>query len=161
MKTAENLRVRRMVLVRPVCRPGPPCAARLLSPCPGACPSTWHCLPCTWLAPCWGPSGAPSASWCLWRWLPSVCRCWPVSGRPLCHLWQDRRLCAGLHSGCTHHRVDLQALGRKFWSLCVAMVVGCAVCYVLGTIWFMTLTGSRPCQRPGLVRPALPARRRH
>ena len=24
----------------------------------------------------------------------------------------------------------------------VAMVVGCAVCYVLGTIWFMTLTGA-------------------
>ncbi len=35
-----------------------------------------------------------------------------------------------------------KALGRKFWSLCVAMVVGCAVCYVLGTIWFMTLTGA-------------------
>ena len=34
-----------------------------------------------------------------------------------------------------------KALGRKFWSLCVAMVVGCAVCYVLGTIWFMVLTG--------------------
>ena len=35
-----------------------------------------------------------------------------------------------------------KALDRKFWSLCVAMVVGCAVCYVLGTIWFMTLTGA-------------------
>ena len=35
-----------------------------------------------------------------------------------------------------------KALGRKFWSLCVAMVVGCAACYVLGTIWFMTLTGA-------------------
>ena len=34
-----------------------------------------------------------------------------------------------------------KALGRKFWSLCVAMVVGCAACYVLGTIWFMVLTG--------------------
>ena len=33
-------------------------------------------------------------------------------------------------------------LGRKFWSLCVAMVVGCAACYVLGTIWFMILTGA-------------------
>ncbi len=36
----------------------------------------------------------------------------------------------------------VRVLGRKFWSLCVAMVVGCAVCYVLGTIWFMTLTGA-------------------
>ena len=35
-----------------------------------------------------------------------------------------------------------KALGRKFWSLCVAMVVGCAACYVLGTIWFMFLTGA-------------------
>ena len=35
-----------------------------------------------------------------------------------------------------------KALGRKFWSLCVAMVVGCAACYLLGTIWFMTLTGA-------------------
>ena len=35
-----------------------------------------------------------------------------------------------------------KALGRKFWSLCVAMVVGCAACYVLGTIWFMVLTGA-------------------
>ena len=35
-----------------------------------------------------------------------------------------------------------KALGRKFWSLCVAMVVGCAACYVLGTIWFMILTGA-------------------
>lgn len=33
-------------------------------------------------------------------------------------------------------------LGRKFWALCVAMVVGCAACYVLGTIWFMILTGA-------------------
>ena len=30
-----------------------------------------------------------------------------------------------------------KALGRKFWSLCVAMVVGCAACYVLGTAWFV------------------------
>lgn len=35
-----------------------------------------------------------------------------------------------------------KVLGRKFWSLCVAMVVGCAACYVLGTIWFMVLTGA-------------------
>ena len=34
-----------------------------------------------------------------------------------------------------------KVLGRKFWALCVAMVVGCAACYVLGTIWFMVLTG--------------------
>ena len=35
-----------------------------------------------------------------------------------------------------------KALGRKFWSLCVEMVVGCAACCVLGTIWFMILTGA-------------------
>ena len=36
----------------------------------------------------------------------------------------------------------VRVLGRKFWALCVAMVVGCAACYVLGTIWFMILTGA-------------------
>ena len=36
----------------------------------------------------------------------------------------------------------VRVLGRKFWALCVAMVVGCAACYLLGTIWFMTLTGA-------------------
>ena len=30
-----------------------------------------------------------------------------------------------------------KVLGRKFWALCVAMVVGCAACYVLGTAWFV------------------------
>lgn len=32
--------------------------------------------------------------------------------------------------------------GRKFWQLVVAMVAGCAACYVLGTIWFMLITGA-------------------
>ena len=36
----------------------------------------------------------------------------------------------------------VRVLGRKFWALCAAMVVGCAACYLLGTIWFMTLTGA-------------------
>lgn len=35
-----------------------------------------------------------------------------------------------------------QLLGRRFWALCVAMVIGCAACYTLGTIWFMLLTGA-------------------
>lgn len=31
--------------------------------------------------------------------------------------------------------------GRRFWQLCVAMVLGCAACYALGTLWFVQLTG--------------------
>jgi len=30
---------------------------------------------------------------------------------------------------------------RGLWPLCAAMVLGCAACYALGTIWFMVLTG--------------------
>ena len=33
-------------------------------------------------------------------------------------------------------------LPRKFGWLALGCVVGCAACYVLGTIWFMTLTGA-------------------
>ena len=33
-------------------------------------------------------------------------------------------------------------LAALLTALCVAMVVGCAACYVLGTIWFMILTGA-------------------
>ena len=32
-------------------------------------------------------------------------------------------------------------LPRKFGWLALGCVVGCAACYVLGTIWFMVLTG--------------------
>lgn len=31
--------------------------------------------------------------------------------------------------------------GYAFWKMCVAAVIGCAACYVLGTIWFMVVTG--------------------
>ncbi|MDO5422992.1 MAG: biotin transporter BioY [Eubacteriales bacterium] len=31
--------------------------------------------------------------------------------------------------------------GTEFWKMCIAAVVGCAACYVLGTIWFMVVTG--------------------
>lgn len=31
--------------------------------------------------------------------------------------------------------------GYSFWKMCIAAVVGCAGCYVLGTIWFMAVTG--------------------
>lgn len=31
--------------------------------------------------------------------------------------------------------------GFAFWKMCIAAVVGCAGCYILGTIWFMTVTG--------------------
>ncbi|MDY3917619.1 MAG: biotin transporter BioY [Candidatus Limivivens sp.] len=30
--------------------------------------------------------------------------------------------------------------GYAFWKMCIAAVVGCAACYVLGTIWFMVVT---------------------
>ena len=33
-------------------------------------------------------------------------------------------------------------LPRKFGWLALGCVVGCAACYVLGTIWFMVLTGA-------------------
>ena len=35
-----------------------------------------------------------------------------------------------------------RVLGRKFLPLCLAMAVGCAACYALGTLWFMFLTHS-------------------
>lgn len=33
-------------------------------------------------------------------------------------------------------------LGRGFWRLCFAMVVGAFGCYALGTLWFMVVTGT-------------------
>ena len=32
--------------------------------------------------------------------------------------------------------------GSKFWQLCVAMVLGCAVCYFFGTLWYSILSGT-------------------
>lgn len=32
--------------------------------------------------------------------------------------------------------------GARFWQLCVAMVVGCAVCYFFGTLWYSILSGT-------------------
>ncbi|MGN0984276.1 MAG: biotin transporter BioY [Gemmiger sp.] len=32
--------------------------------------------------------------------------------------------------------------GRRLWQLIVAMVAGCAACYVLGTAWFMVVSGA-------------------
>ena len=32
--------------------------------------------------------------------------------------------------------------GDRFWKLCVSMVVGFALCYVFGTIWYMILSGN-------------------
>ena len=143
-KSAENLSGASDGPVRPVRRAWPPCAARSPSRCPWGVPINLALFAVymagTMLGACLG-HGQPARVHCAGRHRCAGAGWFP--GRPLCHLWQDRRLCAGLHSGCTHHRVDLtKALGRKFWSLCVAMVVGCAVCYVLGTIWFMTLTGA-------------------
>ena len=36
----------------------------------------------------------------------------------------------------------VQVWGRGFWRMCAAMVVGCAGCYALGTVWFMVITGT-------------------
>ncbi len=35
-----------------------------------------------------------------------------------------------------------QRWGRRVWQLAAAMVLGCAACYLLGTAWFMTVTGA-------------------
>ncbi len=32
--------------------------------------------------------------------------------------------------------------GDKFWQLCLGMVLGVAVCYLFGTVWYMVLTGT-------------------
>lgn len=49
-------------------------------------------------------------------------------------------------------------LGRRFVPLCVAMAVGCAACYLLGTLWFMVLTHSTLLVALSLcVLPYLPA----
>ena len=34
------------------------------------------------------------------------------------------------------------ALQRKPWAMVLGMVLGCAACYLLGTIWFMALTAT-------------------
>lgn len=36
--------------------------------------------------------------------------------------------------------------GRSFAKLCAGMVLGCAACYLLGTLWFMVLTGATMAQ---------------
>lgn len=35
----------------------------------------------------------------------------------------------------------LSKWGYKYWKICLAMVMGLAVCYIFGTAWFMALTG--------------------
>ena len=35
----------------------------------------------------------------------------------------------------------LSKWGYKYWKICLAMVIGLAVCYIFGTAWFMALTG--------------------
>ena len=32
--------------------------------------------------------------------------------------------------------------GARFWQMCVAMVLGCAVCYFFGTLWYSILSGT-------------------
>ena len=36
----------------------------------------------------------------------------------------------------------VQVWGRDFWRMCLAMMLGCAACYALGTVWFMIVTGA-------------------
>lgn len=142
MKTAENLRVRRMVLCALFAALTAVCS-QIAIPMPWGVPINLALFAVYMAAPCWGPSGVPSASWCLWRWPPSVCRCWLVSrAAPLPSLARPGGYVLGYILAALITALISKALGRKFWSLCVAMVVGCAVCYVLGTIWFMTLTGA-------------------
>ncbi len=76
------------------------------------------------------------------RWRPSVCRCWPTSRAARRNLGKTGGYAIGYILAALLTALLTKALGRKFWSLCVAMVVGCAACYVLGTIWFMILTGA-------------------
>ena len=32
--------------------------------------------------------------------------------------------------------------GARFWQMCVAMVLGCALCYFFGTLWYSILSGT-------------------
>lgn len=56
------------------------------------------------------------------------------------------------------------ALSHKFTfnfkNLCLSMVLGVAVCYAFGTIWFMVLTRHEPRHEHGLLRDSVPPRRR-
>ena len=63
--------------------------------------------------------------------------------------------------GCTHHRVDLQGFGPQV--LVALRGHGRGLCRLLcaGHHLVHDPDRCRPCQRPGLVRSALPARRRH
>ena len=31
----------------------------------------------------------------------------------------------------------IRLLGRRFWSMCLAMAAGMAVCYLFGTLWYL------------------------
>lgn len=56
------------------------------------------------------------------------------------------------------------ALSRKFAfnfkTLCLSMVLGVAVCYAFGTIWFMAVTGLNLATSMRLLRHSVPPRRR-
>ena len=36
----------------------------------------------------------------------------------------------------------MEKWGARFWQMCVAMVLGCAVCYFFGTLWYSILSGT-------------------
>ena len=142
MKTAENLRVRRMVLCALFAALTAVCS-QLAIPMPWGVPINLALFAVymagTMLGPVWG-----AASQLVYLLLAAVGV--PVmagmQGGPAVLLGKTGGYAIGYILTALITALLSKVLGRKFWSLCVAMVVGCAVCYVLGTIWFMTLTGA-------------------
>lgn len=139
--TASNARLHKMVgcalfaALTAVC-------SQLAIPMPWGVPINLALFAVYMAAPCWAPYGVPPASW-------FTC-CWPAVGVPVMAGMQGGPavllgktggyaigyLLAALIAGAFAAK-----LPRKFGWLALGCVVGCAACYVLGTIWFMVLTG--------------------
>ena len=141
MKTAENLRVRRMVLCALFAALTAVCS-QIAIPMPWGVPINLALFAVymagTMLGPVWG-----AASQLVYLLLAAVGV--PVmagmQGGPAVLLGKTGGYAIGYILTALITALLSKVLGRKFWALCVAMVVGCAACYVLGTIWFMVLTG--------------------
>lgn len=138
--TASNARLHKMVgcalfaALTAVC-------SQLAILCRGACRSIWHCLPCmagTMLGPVWG-----AASQLVYLLLAAVGV--PVmagmQGGPAVLLGKTGGYAIGYLLAALIAGAFAAKLPRKFGWLALGCVVGCAACYVLGTIWFMVLTG--------------------
>ena len=158
MKTAENLRVRRMVLCALFAALTAVCS-QIAIPMPWGVPINLALFAVymagTMLGAFWG-----TVSQLVFVALAAI-------GVPVLAGFQGGpsaifgKTGAGLHSGRTHHRVDFQGFGPQVLVALRGHGRGLRRLLCAGHHLVHDPDRCRPCQRPGLVRPALPARRRH